>query len=283
MKNKVLIMALVFLLCSVVQGKSKEDLFFFQGEIYQNNSVKLTDFSLRKGFPDDFVDTERGLKHPNAYEFRLVTKRGEVIFSGVGLVSFTIYVEPVNLTAVNGSDIITLEKNEVFLKIPYYSSADLLQIFRKGKVVYSLNISHEICIKDAKCPDYCKGRKDPDCEVPLTTTSIILNPLCGNGVCNKEESYRSCPKDCPSGVKDDYCDKVRDGRCDLDCSVKEDPDCEGEGFSLLLYVFIALIVLGGILITLWVKREKIKNKRRKEELKEWVRKKREQRLRKEEK
>ena len=48
---------------------------------------------------------------------------------------------------------------------------------------------------------------------------------CGNGICEKHESYESCTKDCSSGSKDDFCDEVKDGICDPDCSSKTDIDC----------------------------------------------------------
>lgn len=48
---------------------------------------------------------------------------------------------------------------------------------------------------------------------------------CGNKICEPYESYEICPNDCPSGSKDDFCDKVNDGICDPDCSLKTDADC----------------------------------------------------------
>lgn len=49
---------------------------------------------------------------------------------------------------------------------------------------------------------------------------------CGNGVCEKHESYESCTKDCPSGSRDDFCDGADDGICDPDCSPASDSDCK---------------------------------------------------------
>lgn len=51
---------------------------------------------------------------------------------------------------------------------------------------------------------------------------------CGNARCEDYESYESCTKDCSSGSKDDFCDEVKDGICDPDCSLKTDADCEAE-------------------------------------------------------
>ncbi len=47
---------------------------------------------------------------------------------------------------------------------------------------------------------------------------------CGDGTCGMPENYSTCPRDCPSGGIDGYCDKVRDGRVDPDCAEGEDPD-----------------------------------------------------------
>jgi putative hemolysin len=49
---------------------------------------------------------------------------------------------------------------------------------------------------------------------------------CGDNKCTLTESYLTCPKDCSSGIKDRYCDKVKDDLCDPDCSYEEDPDCK---------------------------------------------------------
>ncbi|MEA3254481.1 MAG: hypothetical protein U9Q22_01435, partial [Candidatus Altiarchaeota archaeon] len=46
-----------------------------------------------------------------------------------------------------------------------------------------------------------------------------------NDVCDGKENYKTCPQDCSSGGKDDYCDGKKDLICDLDCRAGEDPDC----------------------------------------------------------
>ena len=49
--------------------------------------------------------------------------------------------------------------------------------------------------------------------------------LCDNdGVCEQKENFLSCPKDCPPGSEDGYCDMVRDRKIDPDCYPGEDPD-----------------------------------------------------------
>jgi len=46
---------------------------------------------------------------------------------------------------------------------------------------------------------------------------------CGDGKCGFPETFKTCPSDCPSGSRDEYCDGVKDGKCDPDCT--GDPDC----------------------------------------------------------
>ena len=48
---------------------------------------------------------------------------------------------------------------------------------------------------------------------------------CGDNICESQESYESCTKDCRSGSKDDFCDAVNDGICDPDCPANMDADC----------------------------------------------------------
>ena len=50
--------------------------------------------------------------------------------------------------------------------------------------------------------------------------------ICNNdNICNNYETVLTCPKDCHSGSKDGWCDKVNDGICDTDC-ISGDPDCK---------------------------------------------------------
>jgi putative hemolysin len=52
---------------------------------------------------------------------------------------------------------------------------------------------------------------------------------CGDLKCGTMENTANCPSDCPSGGADDYCDGLRDRRCDPDCVLigGADRDCPG--------------------------------------------------------
>lgn len=106
-------------------------------------------------------------------------------------------------------------------------------------------------IKDRICDPDCKQGEDPDCA--STTTTLNAAPatttptsLCENKICDSEENYKTCPDDCPSGGKDSYCDKVKDGICDSDCASGEDPDCAAPGNTgpiIIIFLFILALAL----------------------------------------
>ncbi|MEA3254211.1 MAG: hypothetical protein U9Q22_00060 [Candidatus Altiarchaeota archaeon] len=81
------------------------------------------------------------------------------------------------------------------------------------------------CIKsvcgDGRCEEL-KGEDHKNC--PQDCPKPVI---CGDGTCEKEETYKNCPQDCPSGSRDNYCDSIADGICDPDCPPKVDPDCPG--------------------------------------------------------
>ena len=53
----------------------------------------------------------------------------------------------------------------------------------------------------------------------------VKTEICGDEICSIHENYMKCKEDCPSGSKDNYCDKVEDDICDPDCSRTGDVDC----------------------------------------------------------
>jgi len=77
--------------------------------------------------------------------------------------------------------------------------------------------------------------------------SIPLTGCNNNKKCEPslDENYKTCPQDCPSGTKDNYCDKISDGICDTDCDKKDDPDC---GFKIVDLLDLSILAISIILI-----------------------------------
>jgi hypothetical protein len=113
-----------------------------------------------------------------------------------------------------------LSESVTDLAIPYFENAEKMNIYDKNKAkVLEIDIS-------------------------------VFSESCGDGKCQFHESFESCPKDCGSGLKDDYCDRVEDGICDPDCKPESlDPDCtissekEVGKFPWAYIILIALLVV----------------------------------------
>jgi hypothetical protein len=96
-------------------------------------------------------------------------------------------------------------------------------------------------IKDGLCDPDCLQGLDPDCV-----------EKCGNGMCETGENYANCPKDCKSGSRDGYCDRVKDGVCDQDCKSGEDEDCRKGDYLIYLIAFLILVPV------LWIAYKRIR-------------------------
>lgn len=70
--------------------------------------------------------------------------------------------------------------------------------------------------------------RDPSGSEQLRIPVLQFADTCKNSVCDPQESYETCPEDCPSGGSDDYCDERDDNWCDPDCPKEADPDCRTE-------------------------------------------------------
>jgi len=57
------------------------------------------------------------------------------------------------------------------------------------------------------------------------------------------ENSKTCPQDCPTSGKDNYCDAIKDGICDPDCPSGADPDCVEGKFNAWFYVYITIAVV----------------------------------------
>ncbi len=93
---------------------------------------------------------------------------------------------------------------------------------KKGLSFYHYNESDP----SAPCQDClaCKTEDGKEVEVTKYMGLKVVAGKCGDGTCGMPENYSTCPRDCPSGGIDGYCDKVKDGKVDPDCAEGEDPD-----------------------------------------------------------
>ena len=101
----------------------------------------------------------------------------------------------------------------------------------------SLNSIDGICIKDKDgiCDPDCSEGADPDCVSAVCGDGICQESetykscpddcekpeLCGNGICEADENYETCPQDCPKKFKcgDRICSEGENyGNCAKDCS-----------------------------------------------------------------
>jgi putative hemolysin len=132
---------------------------------------------------------------------------------------------------------------------------------------------NKICDKgenNLNCPQDCPVCGNKICEFLENQTTCCLDCgcsenlkcienkclPCGNNKCDVElgENYKLCPKDCPSGSKDNYCDAITDGRCDPDCKEKEDIDCIKPIASWIYFVIAGVVIGLIILLIVWSKR-----------------------------
>jgi len=122
-----------------------------------------------------------------------------------------------------------------------------------GTVLYTRNFEFDFLIQAEEDQDPLEGFEAPSQISDISRVNIVFpyfengktiniyNPegtleleidvgyfadVCGNTACEPHESYQSCPSDCPSGGKDDYCDSIDDNICDPDCRPQTDLDCE---------------------------------------------------------
>jgi hypothetical protein len=95
------------------------------------------------------------------------------------------------------------------------------------------------------------------CLLILVISINAKDYTCGNGICNSNENHFSCEIDCDSGIKDNYCDNIKDSICDPDC-INTDPDCPDFGKQInfeeqkdnkaLGYIFLISSIIAIIIV-----------------------------------
>jgi hypothetical protein len=95
-------------------------------------------------------------------------------------------------------------------------------------------------IEDGYCVPFWDFICDPDCG-----RKYDPNCICNmNGICEREfEDHVNCPNDCPPNYPDKLCYKRKDGLCDPDCTIGEDPDCETETTTTVIIVITPTLTI----------------------------------------
>lgn len=106
-------------------------------------------------------------------------------------------------------------------KVPYYGFSLSIPTKSSKEIVYHVKASIPGAVNFA--PATVTDEFGNVFESAPTVIKILCN---ANGVCEKGESYANCPEDCETGIADDNCDGVRDGKVDPDCAPGFDPDSE---------------------------------------------------------
>jgi putative hemolysin len=158
--------------------------------------------------------------------------------------------------------------------------------FLKGKVAkeYSYCEKQGYVLKTIEDSEKCSSIFSYDCAVCVKEdgeeieVTKLMNLSYNEGVCGDdycfelEESYETCPQDCPFNQKDGYCDMIPDGICDPDCSPEEDIDCEQSkktNYPALFSLIFLILFLSFLIVLVSIKIFKIirKRSRRKEGIK----------------
>ena len=193
---------------------------------YLNGEIILLDKNLTNTFP-----LERH-HFGDDYTLRLISFRGEELHNVTFDFPLEISITPPRECIENGTFVpercpehrsyVRLNESIIVLKIPYWRTGKSVKIYDKG------------------------GKEK------LFVDVGEYSNFCGNGRCDEGEDYFLCPKECPSGVEDKYCDGVKDGKCDPDCSEDGDPDCIKSIEKGGLSQFMIPLVIAAVMILLLV-------------------------------
>lgn len=164
------------------------------------------------------------------------------IFAGIILLAAVSFAaeQKVYIAGVNNNNN-TLELQDIVVTVsnlveemPFDndSAYSLELVSANNKVLYKTKFDFTLIYeyKEITIPYFENGKEirvyDKDGNTVLNESVIQFAKTCPDNTCEPHESYESCTADCPSGGKDDYCDSVKDGLCDPDCSASQDTDCK---------------------------------------------------------
>lgn len=239
---------LIFLVQTATADQIEKKIFIFYLDICRNDTVKLNSF-------EENIGTTSYEQTTGDYEFRLVSRDERILYKMFMDIFFVIHRDVVDEEGNMQYESIELDCREIFLRYPFFENSKRLEIYNKDKIISSIDIpsqekpsacgnkncetgeTQENCCKDCGC------QKAMEC-----VNNKCVSKKCGNNKCDTDENYNTCPKDCPSGLGDGYCDGVKDGLCDPDCSKNEDVDCKSS--KLFIYIIIGTVIIGLIFLIL---------------------------------
>lgn len=134
-----------------------------------------------------------------------------------------------NADPIDPSQFEKLEDISIIAKIPpFYSWNFTLESGESKEIIYKIKpkIAGDFYIHKTE------GMIENSKEI-YYSNDLTIKLISKNGVCEPElgENYLTAPKDCPTGSKDGLCDLKKDGRCDPDCSIGIDFDCNNVSIS----------------------------------------------------
>ncbi len=179
--------SVMFVLLLSIPALAIQNVIVLDLETHRDGNIDIIDYYLDEG--DESLEL---VKEPLDYMLEIYSSDNRLIYSRYFKISFDIHADVAPGESPPEGQVIN--KSEIILRAPYLENNVVLKLFHNGKLV------------EEKMVSFCNN----------------------NNVCepNAKENFLGCEIDCPSGSIDDYCDKVLDGICDLDCSIKEfDIDC----------------------------------------------------------
>lgn len=233
-----------------------EEVLFLMFTVYKNDTLSVSDLRVTDApilLPKDKGD----------YNIEITNTEDKIIFSSRIEVQFIILTDPPTET----------DESLILLKIPWNESMTEIKFYHLGNLISII----ELCNKNGQC-ESSKGENFINCPQDCPKSAVCRNNVCeagetqenccedcecskgmkcvnnncvsdrcGNKKCEPGlgENFINCPKDCPSGSNDGYCDGKPDGICDPDCNKEDDIDCMKTGNNMLIYgiVFGVIVVL----------------------------------------
>jgi hypothetical protein len=105
-----------------------------------------------------------------------------------------LYGESFDIQFIDEGNAENINESLISLRIPYREGMSKLLLYNESKLILSYNINN--CNRDS--------------------------------ICGSEETYLTCPVDCPLDKEDKLCLAKADGICDPDCLSGADPDCSSQ-------------------------------------------------------